>query len=447
MSSPDIRARSPWAALQGIKSVTLSPPMRPVSATLTVPGSKSLTNRALILAGAASGKSRLSGILRSDDSYWCCESLRQLGVRVDVEAESAEIEGCDGKWPTSEGSVYVGAAGTIARFLPGVLAASHHGSWLIEGSTRMSERPIGELVDALSNLGAQISYPAKKGCYPLQVKGAGLRGGTTRVSGKISSQFLSGILLASPLAENPVTVQVLDGIVQHSYVDLTVALMRQFGAEIEHNSDLSRFEIQPTRYRAATLELEADASTSCYFLSLAALTNGEVTISNLASTTSQPDLQLVDFFEKMGVKVARSKTSITVKGMGTLKGGFEANLRELSDQALTLAAVSVFADAPIRISGVAHIRHHESDRVHCMYEALSALGIKVDEHEDGLTIHPGSPRPATVSSYDDHRMAMSLALIGSRAEGVTILDPGTVSKTCPGYFDKLKDLGFGVSLA
>jgi 3-phosphoshikimate 1-carboxyvinyltransferase len=445
-SAPDLKARSPWASLSGVTSVTLSPCSAPVCDTIRVAGSKSFTNRALIIASAAKGVSRLTGLLKSDDSYWCIDALRKLGVQIQVEEDFALVHGVGGEWPAEKATLYIGAAGTTARFLPGTLAAAPRGEWTLEASTRMSERPVGELVDALRTLGADISYLTPGKSFPMLVKGTGLAGGPVTVSGKISSQFLSGVLIASPLAAAPVTVTVTDGIVQYAYIDMTIALMSQFGARVSRNEALTRVEIEPTGYHSCALNLEADASTCGYFLSLAALTGGCVRISNISygARTTQPDIQFVDVLEQMGCVVVRGGDFTEVRGPHNLKGGLRVNMQEMSDQTLTLAALAPFADGPINIYGAAHIRHHESDRIRAICGELRRAGIGVEERDDGLTVQPGTPQAGEYCVYDDHRMAMSLALWGSKVAGIRLRDPGCVSKTCPNYFEEIEKLGLKV---
>jgi 3-phosphoshikimate 1-carboxyvinyltransferase len=439
-TGPDLKARSPWSSLAGVKSVEISPPKGPVNGQLRIPGSKSFTNRALIIAAAAAGRSKLSGILKSDDSYWCIDTLKKLGVNITVDDDIATIDGVDANWPTKKTDLYIGAAGTTARFLPGTLAAANSGEWILEASERMSQRPIAELVTALRSLGGDLEYLAEGKSFPLRIRGTGLRGGPVTVSGKISSQFLSGILIASPLAREKVSVTVTDGIVQHSYIDMTLNLMRDFGAEVTRDDALTKLEVMPTRYQGRDVNLEADASTSCYFLALAALTAGTIRITNLTYNTKQPDIKMLDVFERMGCTVVRGDTYVELTGTKNLRGGFEISMKEMSDQTMTLAVVACFADAPITITGVEHIRHHESDRIKAISTELGRTGIQVGENKDGLKVFPGRISAARFDSYDDHRMAMSLALIGARVPGVAIEDPGCVSKTCPNFFDELRKL-------
>ncbi|RAL24508.1 3-phosphoshikimate 1-carboxyvinyltransferase [Thermoflavimicrobium daqui] len=442
----DLRARSAWSILNDVEVAEVSPPSKPLDAELVVPGSKSITNRALVMAAVAHGESELSGILKSDDSFWCIETLKSLGIRVNVNGDIAKIAGCGGSWPIEQAEVYIGAAGTTARFLPGTLAAAKKGSWIIQASERMKERPMRPLITALQELGANIQYLENDGFLPIRVDGTGLDGGEVSVSGSTSSQFISGLLIASALARKSVTIRIPDHIVQHAYVRMTIDLMEQFGVHVEYDNQLSVMQVNPQAYQARQIQLEADASTAGYFFALAALTNGRVRINNLSYQTKQPDIQLVDIFERMGCQVIRGDGFIELKGTSQLKGGFDISMKELSDQTLTLAVVAPFADGPIAIHDVAHIRHHECDRIAAITQLLTQMGIRVEEREDGLTVYPGQPKPAELFAYDDHRVAMSLACIGAKVPGIRILDPGCVSKTCPQYFEELTKLGIHVTL-
>lgn len=438
----DVKARSPWTPLNGVNTISVSPSKRRIDGTITIPGSKSITNRALIISALANGKSKMKGILKSDDSYWCLDSLKKLGVNIEMQGETVFIEGNGGKWES--GNLYIGAAGTIARFLPGALAVSGEGTWELEASESMSKRPVSPLIDALRELGAEITYLSNEGYYPLLVQGKELTGGEVSLSGNISSQFISGLLIAAPYLKDTITVNIKDHIVQHSYVLLTLELMKKFGAKVQYDNELKKIVVYPSKYTPQDANLEADVSTACYFLALAAVTNGRIRIDNLTYETKQPDIKMVDVLEQMGCKVTKDSSSIELEGVTQLKGGFEISMREMSDQTLTLAAIAPFADGPITIKDVEHIRHHESNRISVISESLSRLGIKVQEFKDGLKVYPGIPKPTLLNTHDDHRVAMSLALIGSRVDGIKINDPGCVSKTCPQYFALLESLGINI---
>lgn len=445
--NPDMQARSPWSALRDATEAELSPPAQPPQgASVLAPGSKSASNRALLIAAMARGRSAIGNLLKSDDTYWCVEALRKLGVDIAVSGNEVRVEGTGGVWPNREGELYLGAAGTLARFLPGALAAAPSGAWRLHGSRSLSERPIEPLVRALNAAGASIRYTDRDGRLPIAIRASGLAGGRLHMSGDVSSQFLSGMLLAAPYAAKPTHIAVEGGVVQRAYVGMTIDLMRRFGAEVAHGDRFDRFEVTPRPYEGQSLAIEADASTACYFLAYAALTGGQVRIANLRSDTLQPDLGFTDVLERMGCRVRKGPDGVELRGPERLKGGFAVSLNAMSDQTPTLAAIAPFADAPITITGVAHVRHHECDRIAAMCASLRALGIRAEERPDGLTVHPGTPVGGRLSTYDDHRIAMSLALIGAKTPGIRLADPGCVAKTCPTFFEELSRLGMGVRL-
>jgi 3-phosphoshikimate 1-carboxyvinyltransferase len=443
----DLKARSPWSELKDIKFLEIKPlGSTTLRKEITIPGSKSFTNRALILGAVANGTTQLSGILKSDDSYWCIKALNELGVNTDIVDESISIEGCGGNWGDNL-SLYIGAAGTIGRFLPGVLAAdsSPTSSWNLEASERMSQRPIKPLIEAINTLGGRIEYKEKEGYFPLEIRGGGLSGGEVSISGKTSSQFISGLLLASPLAKQDVKITVMDEIVQQEYVKITIDLMEKFGVKVSNSEDFKVFEIRSGSYKGRYIQLEADVSTACYFFALAAINKGRIKVTNLNPKTNQPDIKMLDVFERLGCEITKGENWIEVKGPEVLTGGFQISMKEMSDQALTLAAIAPFGNGPITIWEVEHIRTHESDRISAICTELKKMGIKVDEYKDGLTVYPGKPKSALVETYDDHRVAMSLSLIGTRVPGIKVNNPGTVSKTCPKYFSLLENIGVGIT--
>ncbi|RKN85271.1 3-phosphoshikimate 1-carboxyvinyltransferase [Paenibacillus ginsengarvi] len=447
VTEPDLEARSPWSQLHTIAEAELAPPSGPPQqAVIHAPGSKSVSNRVLIMAAMARGRSVIGNLLRSDDTYWCIDALRRLGVPVSVADEAVTVDGIGGHAPVREGSLYMGAAGTAARFLPGLLAACPEGRWRLEGSASLSARPIGPLIEALRAAGADIRYEGREGRLPIVINAAGLRGGTVELAGDVSSQFISGLLMAGAYAANPLELVVPGGIVQHAYVGITVDWMRRFGAQVTHSDMYDRFEVIPGPYAGHELKVEADASTACYYLAFAALTGGHVHIPNLRADTRQPDIAFTDILQRMGCRIAKGPRGVELWGPERLRGGFTVSMKELSDQTLTLAAIAPFADAPITITDVAHIRHHECDRIAAICESLGQLGIAVEEHADGLTVFPGTPSGGLLPTYDDHRVAMSLALIAAKVPGIRLLDPGCVSKTCPPFFDHMRSLGMRVRL-
>jgi 3-phosphoshikimate 1-carboxyvinyltransferase len=414
-------------------------PSGPVRGRIRPPGSKSITNRALVCAALGDGPSTLAGALDSDDTRVMIESLQRLGFEVatDLAARTIEVVGQSGRIPATSADLFVGNSGTTVRFLAAMLALGH-GHYRLDGTTRMRERPIGDLIAALGELGTTLQSEHGNGCPPIIVEAAGFAGGTARIRGDVSSQFLSGLLMAAPYAEHPVELVVEGELVSKPYVAMTLAVMRSFGVDCDV-ADGRRFVIGPGRYAASRYPVEPDASAASYFFAAAAITRGEVTVEGLSLGSLQGDVHFVDVLARMGCDVRWHPDSITVVGR-PLKG-VTVDMNAISDTVQTLAAVALFANGPTTITGVAHIRHKETDRIGALAVELRKLGAKVDEQADGLTIHPPHRlHGAEIATYDDHRMAMSLALVGLRVPGVVILDPGCTAKTYPDYFQDLASI-------
>lgn len=408
----------------------------PVRGAIRPPGSKSITNRALVCAALAEGRSTLQGALKSDDTRVMIDSLGKLGLVVDHDsaAKTITIDGCSGRPPANEADLYVGNSGTTVRFLA-AMATLGRGRIRLDGARRMQQRPIADLLLALEQLGAKAASERGTGCPPVVVEGNGLPGGTARVAGDISSQFLSGLLMAAPCALAPVVLNVEGPLVSKPYVDMTLAVMRCFGVSVGVE-DLKRFSIAaPQTYRAQCFEIEPDASAASYFFAAAAITGGEVTVEGLSRKSLQGDVAFCDCLESMGCQVRWGGRAITVTGRPLR--GVEVNMNAISDTVQTLAAVALFADGPTRITGVGHIRHKETDRIGALATELRKLGANVKEEPDGLLITPAPLHKAAIDTYDDHRMAMSLALVGLRQPGVVIREPGCTSKTYPDFFADL----------
>ena len=420
--------------------ITISPWMRPpLGASVRVPGSKSLTNRALIVAALAEGTSRLDGALNSDDTRVMVDSLIKLGFPVthDPATRTIEVVGRLGKIPAKQADLFVGNSGTSLRFLTALVSLGH-GSYRLDGVPRMRQRPVSDLLAALNGLGADARSEAGDGCPPVTMVASGLDGGNAFVNGDVSSQFLSGLLMVLPYSREQTSVEVKGTLVSKPYVEMTLDVMESFGVRIGRKGD-RRFSVDPDRYQARTYAIEPDASAASYFFALAAITGGSVTLEGLGSSSVQGDVAFVDLLEHMGCRVERTKHSTTVHG-GSLQG-IDVDMNAISDTVMTLAVVALFAQGITRIRNVGHIRHKETDRIAALATELRKLGATVDEHPDGLVIFPPSElRPARIATYDDHRMAMAFALVGVRSPGVTILDPGCVAKTYPDFWDDLARL-------
>lgn len=411
-------------------------PVGPIDAAIRPPGSKSITNRALVCAALAAGQSTLEGVLDSDDTRVMMAALQTLGLRLkhDAALRRIAIDGCAGRVPATAAELFVGNSGTTIRFLTAMLTLAH-GEYRLDGVPRMRERPIGDLLGALRQLGAAVEAGSPDECPPVLIHARGLRGGQVEIAGDISSQYLSGLLMAAPYAEQVVEVRVRGPLVSRPYVHMTLAVMRSFGVDVPAG-DL-RHLVVPGRqtYRAITYQVEPDASAASYFLAAAAIAGGRIVIEGLSRRSMQGDVAFADVLARMGCRVAYLDNAMELLG-GPLRG-IDVDMNPISDTVQTLAAVALFAHGPTTIRGVAHIRHKETDRLGDLATELRKLGAAVDELDDGLRIDPRPLHGAEVDTYDDHRMAMSLALVGLRVPGVVIRDPGCTSKTYPEFFDDL----------
>jgi 3-phosphoshikimate 1-carboxyvinyltransferase len=420
-------------------AVTVEPPPTPPRLVAHVPGSKSLTNRALIVAALADRTSTLTGALDSDDTRMMVESLSRLGFRVehDLDAATITVEGRGGRIPVSEAELFVSNSGTSLRFLTALVALGR-GVYRLDGVPRMRQRPVRDLLDALNRLGAIARDELGNGCPPVVVDANGLAGGVADVAGDVSSQFLSGLLMALPRARGATTVEVKGTLVSRPYVAMTLAVMEAFGVRVAHRQ-FQRFTVKPAAYQARRYAIEPDASAASYWFASAAITGGSVTVEGLGSGSIQGDMAFVDVLEHMGCRVERFEMATTVHG-GPLRG-VDVDMNAISDTVMTLAVVALFARGVTTIRGVGHIRHKETDRLAAVAAELRKLGASVEEWPDGLLIIPPEAiTPARIATYDDHRMAMAFALAGLKAEGVTIEDPGCVAKTYPGFWDDLSRL-------
>ena len=415
----------------------VTPLAKPPDASVRVPGSKSVTNRALIIAALAKGHSRITNPLFSDDSFWLMDALARLGVEVNADGERGElsVSGQDGEIEASDVDLFVGNAGTVARFLPPVLALGR-GPYTVDGVPRMRERPVADLVEAMRQLGASVEYAGQDGKFPLAIGGGGIPGGEARVSASKSSQFVSGLLMASPYAQAPVTL-LAEGRKQWPYVGITVALMRAFGVEVD--SANGRFAVVPASYAARDYEVEPDASGASYFMAAAAATGGRVIIEGLGSSSPQGDLRFAEVLREMGCRVEIAPDFVEVQGPDRLRG-VEVDMNAFSDTMITLSAIAPFATTPTTIENIAHTRLQETDRLSAVATELDRLGIETLTTPSSIRIIPGKVRSGVVRTYGDHRMAMAFAVTGLVTSGIRIRDPGCVTKTFPGYFEALESL-------
>ena len=414
--------------------------------SVEVPGSKSITNRALLLAALAKGKSTLSGVLFSDDSRHFLQSLISLGFQVEINetAKQVTVYGEGGNIPNKNAAINVGSAGTAARFLTAFLGISVC-NCRINASEQMKKRPMKELFFALESLGSQFSFPENKDFLPVEFHNtAPLSATEVTVDIDKSSQFLSALLISACLLPGDFTVHVT-GTHGMAYINMTVAMMQQFGVRVEKTDDSTFFIPGGQSYTARDYFIEPDMSAACYFYAMAPLLGISVTVPHIPEQSLQGDVKFLDVLKQMGCTVFYddSKGSFVVKGPANRQfSGVSVNLGAFSDQTMTLAAIAPFATGKTTITGISHIKYQECDRYHAIINELTRLGISCIEIEDGdgLEIVPGIPQPAEIETYDDHRMAMAFSLLGLKVDGIIIKNAECCRKTFETYFDVLNSL-------
>lgn len=424
---------------------------RSVHWKVEVPGSKSITNRALLIAALAQGNVVLHGVLFSDDSRYFLQSLQSLGFEVEIleKEKIVTVSGCGGKIPNEKGEIYVGSAGTAARFLTAMLGVSC-GTYTIQASEQMKKRPMRPLFEALLSLGAQIDWLGEAWHLPVRITGAGKSaadggaacGEPTSLELDISesTQFLSAFLLISPMFDNGLQIHITSQKKDGSYIRITRRMMEAFGVEADF--DGSDYKIAShAAYQRAEYQIEPDVSAACYFYAAAAITGGCAKVKNVRMDGLQGDLRFLEVLQQMGCELTWEPDGVALTGpeCGRIHG-INLNMNDFSDQALTLAAIAPYADAPVEIRNIAHIRGQESDRIHAIVSNLQRAGISCEEFPDGVKIQPGQPQPCRIETFEDHRVAMAFAVMGLGAEGIVIENPLCCRKTFEQYFDVLDQL-------
>ncbi|MCK5817994.1 MAG: 3-phosphoshikimate 1-carboxyvinyltransferase [Psychromonas sp.] len=417
-------------------------PIRKVNGKVNLPGSKSLSNRALLLAALAKGTTRLTNLLDSDDVRYMLTALKQLGVKYQLSADKTQcvVEGLGRAFNTdkqAQMTLYLGNAGTVMRPLCAVLCLGQ-GDYVLTGEARMFERPIGSLVEALQSAGADISYLKNKKFPPLKIKGTGLKGGNIKIEGSISSQFLTALLMSAPMAKQNTCIEIIGELVSKPYIKITLQIMSDFGVEVENvKGKYQYFKIKGNQtYTAKELYLvEGDASSASYFLAAAAIAGGEITVTGVGKKSVQGDIQFANVLEKMGTKIEWGDDFIKAS-KGDLKA-IDMNFNHMPDAAMTIAIVALFATGTTTINNVYNWRVKETDRLHAMATELRKVGANVVEGEDFLKITGKEPlKHAEIDTYNDHRIAMCFSLVALSDTGITINDPKCTSKTFPDYFQQ-----------
>lgn len=407
-----------------------------------VPGSKSITNRALLLATLARGVSNLSGVLFSDDSRHFLKCIQNLGfeTQADERKRTIAIKGLGGDPPLKEADQYVGSAGTAARFLTAYLGLSH-GVYHMDASEQMRKRPMAPLLDSLRELGCEVIYDGTEtdGRFPFTLRGHGFQKNHISINIDSSSQFLSALLIASCLCEGDFTTYV-EGSHGMAYIEMTLKMMEQFGVKAERIGNGAFLTRAGQRYQARDYQIEPDVSAACYFYAMSPLLNVPVTVDHVHFHSLQGDVEFVKILEKMGCRADDTPRGIQIDPpRNGIYHGITVDMSACSDQAITLAAIAPYADSPTTITGIGHIRFQESDRIRAIVTELTKMGIRCRELDNGITIHPGRPRPSIVETYEDHRMAMGFSLTGLRSAGIVIDNPGCCRKTFEDYFETLEN--------
>jgi 3-phosphoshikimate 1-carboxyvinyltransferase len=420
-----------------LKEIEIKPRPGAIDARVRVPGSKSISNRVLLLSGLAEGQSSLRGVLDSDDTRVMMRAMEQFGVQYEGEvADCLQVRGVAGRPQVPSQPIDVHASGTAARFLTAALALVP-GVSTLDGTARMRERPISDLVNALVELGVDVSIEGQHGCPPVRCWGGRPFGGEVSIDAGKSSQYVSALLQIAPFAARDVVLELKDGVlVSRPYVDVTLDVMRTFGAAASFIDERRLRVSADERYQGIHYVVEPDASTAAYFFCAAALTGGRIRVEDLPGRSAQADMGLLRVLERMGAQVTRSESSVTVQGpeAGTLRG-VDVDMNSMPDAVLAVAVTAAFATGPSHIRNVGNLRIKETDRLFALETELRKLGVGAHAEADSLHIEPAPAHGASIVTYDDHRMAMAFALAGLLVPGVVIRDPSCVSKSWPGYFD------------
>ena len=418
-------------------------PIKKLSGEITLPGSKSLSNRALLLSALSSGTTKLENLLRSDDIERMIDALQQLKVNLDLtdDGRYCSVQGNGGLFKPPVNKLFnLGNAGTAIRPLTAVLSLIDS-EFEIDGDEYMRERPMTHLTDALTDLGAKISFLAKDGYPPFKLKGGSVSGGNISLPGRISSQYLTALLIALPLSDTDTKISIIGEQVSKPYLDITIRMMKMFGVSASHQNYKNFYILGNQSYVSpGKFLIEGDASSASYFFAGAAVSGGKVSVHGLGLDSVQGDIQFLDAIEKMGASVTRYQNHIEVSGTRKLKG-VDLDLNHIPDAALTLAAIAIFAEGRTKIRNIYNWRVKETDRMHAMSEGLTRLGARITTTRDTITIEPPKKvQSATINPYGDHRIAMSFSLAALSGAAITIKDPDCTRKTFPNFFDVLKSV-------
>ncbi len=432
--------------MSSLSAITLNP-IEHIEGSIRIPGSKSLSNRALLLATLAEGTTRLQNLLDAEDVHHMLDSLKQLGITITPQQEAVCVQGTSGDFPKRQAVCFLGNSGTSMRSLAAALCIAQ-GDYILEGIPRMYERPIADLVEGLKTLGANIDYLGQVGYPPLHIHPSSLTGGAVSLSGSTSSQYVSAVLMLAPYAIKPVTITIAGKLISKPYVQMTLDIMEQFGVKVEHGTDLKSFEIPLAHYTSpGDYWIESDASSASYFLAAAAIANKNrdkpVRVEGIGKKSLQGDSQFARVLEKMGADVHYEDHAIEISGPDKLRG-IDIDMNDMPDVGMTLAMVGLFAEGPTTIHNIASWKVKETDRLHAMATELRKVGATIESGDDWIRVTPPATlqdwKHAEIETYNDHRIAMCFSLVALGGVPVTILNPSCTAKTFPTYFKDFKIL-------
>ena len=423
--------------------VSIYPIDKPIQATVKVPGSKSYTNRALVIAALANGVATISGASDANDTRILIRLLDRLGVEIIERDGIIEVRGNGGKFEEFNGALNVEDAGTVMRFLT-ALCCLVPGEIILGGSDRMNQRPIKELVNGLKKLGAEIAYTENDGFPPIKINGGTVNGGPVHINGNVSSQFISALLMIAPLLARDTEIHISGEQVSEPYIDMTVSVMKQFGVNMDKSEKYYSINSNQ-QYQSCKFQVESDASSASYLFAIAALSQSKIEVTNLSDKSLQSDIRFADILEEMGCKVDKLLSSITITGCKELKA-VKVNMQDLPDTAQTLAVLAAFAKGETVITGLKTLQHKESKRLTVLQKELSKMGVKCEVGSDYIKITGGNPKGALIETYNDHRMAMAFAVAGVKIQGIVIESPQVVKKSFPSFWETLKVMGINIDI-
>ena len=421
----------------------IAPFSKPIKKNITIPGSKSFSNRALIMASLANGESNLTGVSDCDDTRYLKQALKKLGIVFKKTDQKLTVYGNDGEFKKFKGRIDIGIAGTTSRFLTALLSLVP-GETILDGVHSIRKRPITKLVNALKKLGTQITFLRKVGCLPLKIKGGNTKGGIVEMDGALSSQYFTALLLIAPSLANGLTIKVKGKQISKSYIDMTIASLADYGVKVK-NQDYKQYIVDAKQsYKSGDYNIEGDATGATYFWAVAAITGSTIKLNNISPDSLQGDVKFVDALEQMGCKVVKNRKQkwIEVQGIKDLKNlkAININMENMPDAAQTLAVVASFAQGTTKITGLSTLKIKETDRLVALKTELAKMNITTKITNNSIEIHGGEPQGATIDTYNDHRMAMAFAIAGAKIPGMIINNPKVVSKSFPEFWGVFEDL-------